>query len=420
LFDPNAGALNAPGAEDFGSKLIALQRQCAIAEMLRKQADSTPTPQGQMVSGRYVAPSIFQHLLPILQQYQAGRATDTANQAEQGYSSQVDRATRNWQSALPQATAGRAEQPGPTNPNNPTELQAVPTVQPTRGQVLQATMSGLQIPGNANAAMAYNKGAGEDITESNKETFKDKELRATLTARHEEHIAQLTQMATQAAQNSQDRRLSIQERADAAREATQARRDIAEANLQMHRLMFGNKQELDNAREADRMQRSFTNDPRLKESAAGVEHTRKIVTMLGTGRDFDKQPLNPQEQNVLMDSFQRSINPGASVRLGTIKLMQDNMPLIDKAKVAVNNVIGSGGKLSKQAVSDMVAAMQALDIVHTKTVRAAVEGTAATAKRRGLDPEDVVPQQYRDMLDESSTPVPMRGTTSDGWSFRSK
>jgi hypothetical protein len=84
----NLGGSNLP-PEILGQQQ-ALNRQQQMAQLLMQQGQQMP--QGQMVSGRYVAPSFFQNILPLAQMY-AGtrmaergdkRATDLAEQLRKG------------------------------------------------------------------------------------------------------------------------------------------------------------------------------------------------------------------------------------------------------------------------------------------------------------------------------------------------
>jgi hypothetical protein len=61
--------------------LVNAERKRKMAETLRKQAT---TPQGQMVGGIYVAPSITQYLSSGLKEYQAGKLDREGNEQEEG------------------------------------------------------------------------------------------------------------------------------------------------------------------------------------------------------------------------------------------------------------------------------------------------------------------------------------------------
>jgi hypothetical protein len=73
----------------------ALNRQQQMAQMLMQQGQSMPS--GQMVSGRYVAPSFFQYAAPLFQTYQATKlaekgdktALDLAKQLRQQYANEM-------------------------------------------------------------------------------------------------------------------------------------------------------------------------------------------------------------------------------------------------------------------------------------------------------------------------------------------
>jgi len=155
---------------DFVTRQQQLLRQRRLADLLRAQAEQqasyTQNP-GRMVSGHYVAPSWSQNLAgvvaPIMQRGYAQQQEGLANQQEQAYGTAVNQARQQWQSALPQTTAGRPELQGPQDIGGSPELAAVPPALPTREAVLRATMAGLEIPGNERAAGLYNAGMSAEI-----------------------------------------------------------------------------------------------------------------------------------------------------------------------------------------------------------------------------------------------------------------
>lgn len=161
---------------DFVTQQQQLQRQRRLADLLRLQAEQQPTyteNPGRMVSGHYVAPSWSQSLnnvvSPILQRGYAQQQENQANQQEQAYNTGIGQARQQWQSALPQATAGRPALPGPPDVNGSPELAAVAPQMPDRGAVLKATMAGLEIPGNEKAATFYNQGMAADLEREDKQ-----------------------------------------------------------------------------------------------------------------------------------------------------------------------------------------------------------------------------------------------------------
>lgn len=161
---------------DFVTQQQQLLRQRRLADLLRMQSEQQPTytpNQGQMISGHYVAPSWAQNLnnvvSPILQRGYAQQQENIANQQDQAYGTTVDQARQQWQSALPQATAGRPALPGPPDVNGSPELAAVSPQLPDRGAILKATMAGLEIPGNEKAAALYNQGMSADWEREDKQ-----------------------------------------------------------------------------------------------------------------------------------------------------------------------------------------------------------------------------------------------------------
>jgi len=65
--------------DPYEEKIIGLREQKQFAQKLREQAGQAP--QGQMVSGWYVAPSWTQHAANLLRGYTAGQQE---REAEQG------------------------------------------------------------------------------------------------------------------------------------------------------------------------------------------------------------------------------------------------------------------------------------------------------------------------------------------------
>lgn len=65
---------------DFSQDQAAIKRRRRIAEMLQNTA--TQSPQGQMVSGRYVGPSITQNLAQLLSAYKSGKSSEQADTME--------------------------------------------------------------------------------------------------------------------------------------------------------------------------------------------------------------------------------------------------------------------------------------------------------------------------------------------------
>ena len=109
----NVGGSNLP--PEIMQQQQALNRQQQMAQLLMQQGQSMPS--GQMVSGRYVAPSFFQYAAPLFQSYAGTKlaekgdktALDLAKQLRQQYASE----SQQYQDLL-RGKEATFEQAGPT------------------------------------------------------------------------------------------------------------------------------------------------------------------------------------------------------------------------------------------------------------------------------------------------------------------
>ena len=90
-----------------------LLRRIAQAALLRKQAMSNengPMPEGQMVSGHFVPPSILQHIAavvnPLMQKYDANQAENQAVQQQHVLQQAIAAAKQRAIQNFPQGTPG--------------------------------------------------------------------------------------------------------------------------------------------------------------------------------------------------------------------------------------------------------------------------------------------------------------------------
>jgi len=237
MFDPNAPL------PDFQTQSAEVQRQRLIADMLRKQGASQ-RPEGKMVGGRYIRPNLAEFLPGLLNSFDAGQISRQADTAEKQYGADVSAAKESWASSLPRAVAGvpgRVALPGPPDANGSPELaarEAVPAVLPTREAILKATLAGMRIPGNEKAADLWNRGMESDLVREDTQTARSEAAAAAAQARREAMEFQqradaerrkndLEQRERESLRRSEDTRLSIEQRREAAELAAQARRDIA-------------------------------------------------------------------------------------------------------------------------------------------------------------------------------------------------
>ena len=176
---------------------IDLARQIATAARLRKEATPLGTgqgmPQGQMISGRYVAPAWSQMLAgtvnPMIQASQANQAEQAAGQEQGRLAAAVAQARERAIQAMPQVTPGTPGTPdqvappqGPptqggalpmavgTIPGTPATPAALPSAAARAKWLAQAS----GIPGFGDTAAAMDKITGEEVTREDKQVEADK------------------------------------------------------------------------------------------------------------------------------------------------------------------------------------------------------------------------------------------------------
>jgi len=232
VFDFLSSGSQPPVDDPYGTNNATKLRKMADALRARGQV----TPQGQMVSGRFVAPSLLEQLVPLINTlggvYKDQQAT--AAEAESGKAIRAARDT--WSSSLPQAVAAR-------NVATPDDSEDMPiTHEPakpvTTGALLKHTLAGLNIPGNEKAASIYNAGALADLTREDNQAEKRDAAKSAAAAAREKMLAEMASKAELARQRSEDTRLSIEQRREAARQHTEMVGMIAKGNQELRRLQI--------------------------------------------------------------------------------------------------------------------------------------------------------------------------------------
>jgi hypothetical protein len=137
----------------------ALNRQQQMAQLLMQQGMNQPS--GQMVSGRYVAPSFFQYATPLLQSYAGQRlaekgdkqATDLAKALRQQYANEMENYLK-LQRGTPAVSEQYTEMAGPfgegVGPNN-TDISMPVAYRPAQAAVAADPMAA-----NLYGSTAYN------------------------------------------------------------------------------------------------------------------------------------------------------------------------------------------------------------------------------------------------------------------------
>lgn len=235
MFDPNQPL------PDFQAQQQEIERRRAMAEMLRKQA-SSPMPQGQMVGNQFVAPHFAQYLPGLLNAAQSAYAQKQAGDAEKSYAQQVADAKKQWLSTLPQATAaipGREELYGPQAEGGSPELAAVPEVPaqlPDTSSVLKATLAGRGIPGNEKTAELWGQGMLTEKAREDQQTFLKEQANAKLVQDRELALERLRVQRENAERDAKNAQLSIEQRAEAARNAARLQELIITNQQETRRL----------------------------------------------------------------------------------------------------------------------------------------------------------------------------------------
>jgi len=336
---------------DFQSQQATLARQRAMADMLRRQGAQAQQPQGSMVGGQFIAPSIFQRLNPMLQQAMGSYYDQEAGKAEQAYGQQVGQAQQDWQSQLPQAIA--AQNGTPMDGGGMTmEHQDSPAMPVTTGQVLKHTMAGMQIPGNEKAAETYNRGA---LAEIGREDIQKQQTAENALRLQQAREAKLLDM--QKAREQIENQLKYHEMDNQSRERAKAADNALRLQIEQMQIEAGKYREKLGSSERIDMQRDQNMERNTQRLAAASQAIAPMVVtgqavqdMLDSYKDKKSVPgigyeamFTPfalkQEANVNRAKIQRFANAVARSEIGL------SQTLSEQAQQALSNM--SNGKFSE-------------------------------------------------------------------------
>ena len=216
-----------------------LLRRIAQAALLRKQAMSNengPMPEGQMVSGHFVPPSILQHIAavvnPLMQKYDANQAENQAVQQQHVLQQAIAAAKQRAIQNFPQGTPGQEAVPEQQGNNPSAYVPGQPGIEPKLPSALERLKwlgQASQIPGFAPTAASMDKIMGEEITREDKQREAQSALKQTLAAQRQNKIDQLTLEYQRLVERSQDQALNRELRAQLAAEANAVRLQIGQA-----------------------------------------------------------------------------------------------------------------------------------------------------------------------------------------------
>lgn len=213
-----------------------LLRRVAQAAALRKMSMSTengPMLEGQMVSGHYVPPSIFQHIAavanPLMQKYDANAMENKVAEQQHILQQAIAAAKQRAIQSFPQGEPGQEATPEQQG-NNPSAFvpgqEAVAPRLPSALERLKWMGQASQIPGFAPTAMGMDKIMGEEISREDKQKEAAAALKQTLAAQRQNKLDSLMQQAEDLRIRMEDKSLDRQLREQLARESNSVRLQI--------------------------------------------------------------------------------------------------------------------------------------------------------------------------------------------------
>lgn len=202
---PGTPGINPNQPLDFTGQGAKVAQQRKLAQYLRQKADAK-APQGEMVSGHYVNPSILQRLLPILQGYQAKQAEGAADEQDQNLSIQTEADANTWRGQLPQAIPAT---PREEDMMGNTMQQEAPAQPITRESILKHTLAGMRNPRTREEAGLVNQSLTSELSRSEDKEFKNEQARAgaqeKLEMKREQLAAEKAQLDMKLADRNLDR-----------------------------------------------------------------------------------------------------------------------------------------------------------------------------------------------------------------------
>lgn len=290
LFDPTV---------DLQAQTAQARQARVYADLLRKQAMSAQAPQGQMVSGHFVAPHWTQQLGPVLEQLSARLQGGIADKAEQQLAQRQTQMAQDWHANMPAATPATPGVPG--YGANEMDNEPVPAVPPTPykpvplNSRLRHTLAGLQNPLTADAAKLWNTALGEETRRE------DEQL-----ARKDAQTAALAQQLMLAQQRSEDTRLAIAQRKEAAEQASALKLQLAQmsadARVQVAGMVAG-------ARADASADRAIARENRAADKAA--EAKERVLQKLGeNSKKTAPFMLSGQQVQDMLDKYGDKSIPG--------------------------------------------------------------------------------------------------------------
>lgn len=331
-----------PSLDPWTAQQDRVKQMLAQAEALR-QATNQPT--GQMVSGHYIAPSIFQQLIPVMNQIQSGMLRKQAMDQNAQIQKSMQEDASKWMSAMPQATS--KEYPGPTQDGSPLMVNT----KPTQADILGWANRGMQNPLTKALAAAQLQ---DTLIQGPIRQEKALEARQVLREKAQDRLSEL-QMRLQ------DRALDRQSREAMQQEALALRQQLAADSNALRR---------DLAAQSDATRRELAgNSDRLMKTLFGSKDVQKL------------DDANSQE--IMLGNATQAI-----------KNMPNSLAVGWGAGVAQNMLPGGGSLLAKVRPPEVNNAIQQLTYM-TDEIRHGRFGSALTATEKA-SASQYLPSEYDD------------------------
>lgn len=225
---------------DFDARQQRLKYQQALLQQLRGMGDQNPGT-GQMVSGRFVPTTTGQKLAPAIAGIGHSFIAPMVQQRQDTLNQDMTRGASDWMTSRPLARTLTKELPGPQPEGEEGPLIGSQTVQPTQQENLEWANRGMANPMTRALAAAYSKDQLIDEPDRlEQRQFKAQESslqRAQLWQQHldrmETQKSRLEQQAEAARIRSEDVRLGIDQRREAAEQANALRLQIAQMTQEL-------------------------------------------------------------------------------------------------------------------------------------------------------------------------------------------
>lgn len=367
-----------------------IKRTLAMAEALRK---NTAQPEGQMVSGHYVAPSWAEQLAPLFNIGQARYAETQADKEQAALQGAQEQGAQQWMQQMPQAREVTSEAPfqapgidaaDAAQAGAGAKVLTKAMQQPTMQERMLWAQEGQRNPLTKALAAAY----GADTLIKEPERIAGREER---TAAREDRLAQ------QQAQMAQQRELAEKQRELQAAIAA-GNLSMRQAQLEMTKFMGqqtlalradaaarGAEANADRAedrkfRGEDRMKNDF--EQVTKSSREGLDATQKVDTILQGKAPGTK--LTNVEQQALITLFNKFLDPGSVVREGEFNRMQQGMGWAQQVQNWQDKIM-AGSIITPQMAAEIGRVSKLYQQDALENLRTQSKTYEGVAQRRGYD-----------------------------------